>query len=269
MKNKALAILLSFAVAVALWAYVITVVSPESEKTYYDIAVEIPNKNILSERGLMIVSEEPKVTLALKSTRTILKTLNKDNIRVTTSVSNIEKPGTYELTYDIEYPGNIPSNEISSQRGSTDLITVKVENKIKKTVPVVIDNDDTTVPEGYMVDLKNISLDFEGIEISGPESVMTQIEQAVIHVNLKDQTKTIAGEYTFELCDKLGAKVNAEKVTVLNAEKINLMLPIQRVKEIALKLDIKVGGGVTESAVTAVNSKPKIERNFFILPSQS
>ena len=37
MKNKVLAILMSVVVAFGLWMYVITVVSPESEKTYYDI----------------------------------------------------------------------------------------------------------------------------------------------------------------------------------------------------------------------------------------
>ena len=47
MKNKVLAILMSVVVAFGLWMYVITVVSPESEKTYYDIPVVLQNKNIL------------------------------------------------------------------------------------------------------------------------------------------------------------------------------------------------------------------------------
>ena len=54
MKNKFLSLLLAFAVAFGLWLYVITVVSPESEKTYYDIPVVLQNKEILAQRGLMI-----------------------------------------------------------------------------------------------------------------------------------------------------------------------------------------------------------------------
>ena len=86
MKNKPLAFLLSLVVAFGLWLFVITVISPESEKTYYDIPVVIQSKNILSERGLMIVSEEPKVTLELKSNRTILNNLNEANIKDRKSV---------------------------------------------------------------------------------------------------------------------------------------------------------------------------------------
>ena len=44
MKNKILAALLSVAVAFGLWLYVITVVNPESEKTYYEIPVVLQNK---------------------------------------------------------------------------------------------------------------------------------------------------------------------------------------------------------------------------------
>ncbi len=258
MKNKALAILMSFAVALGLWLYVITVVSPESEKDYYDIPVVIQNKNILSERGLMIVSDEPKVTLSLKSDRTILNDLNESNINVITNVANIEKPGTYHLTYNITYPGNIQQGSVSVQSSSTDLITLEVENKIRKTVPVVIDRNDTTVPEGYMADLKNAQLDFTSIEISGPESVVEQIQQAIIDINLTNQTKTLVGEYQYALCDKQGLPVNAEKVTV-NAEKVNLVVTVQRVKEIALKLDLVYGGGATEQTCTVTVDPTQIQ----------
>ena len=98
MKNKILGILLSVVVAFGLWMYVITVVSPESEKTYYEIPVVLQNKNILTERGLMVVSDDPSVTLALKSDRTILNDLNESNINVIVNVANVEKPGTYNLT---------------------------------------------------------------------------------------------------------------------------------------------------------------------------
>ena len=258
MKNKLFAILLSAVVAIGLWFYVITVVNPESEKTYYEIPVVLQNKNILAERGLMVVSEDPKVTLALKSTRTILNDLNESNINVLVNVANIEKPGVHYLTYSISYPGNIPYNEVSVQSSSTDSIMLKVENRIRKTVPVVIDYGDTKVPEGYLADLQNAQLDHTSIEISGPESVISQIEKAVIQVNLADQTNTLVGEYQYALCDQQGQPVNAEKVTV-NAEKVNLIITVERVKEIALKLDVIYGGGATEQTGTVTMDPMQIQ----------
>lgn len=258
MKNKALAFLLSAVVAFGLWLYVITVVSPESEKTYYDIPVVLQNKNILTERGLMIVSDEPNVTLALKSDRTILNDLNESNINVIINLANIEKPGTHSLTYDISYPGNIPHNEISVLSSSTDLITLKVENRIRKTVPVVLDYGETAVPAGYTADKENAELDYTGIEVSGPESVISQIEQAMIQVSLDNQTKTVAGEYQYSLCDKQGRPVNVEMVTA-NTEKVSLMVKVQKVKEIALNLEIIDGGGATAENCTITVDTTQIQ----------
>ena len=258
MQKKVLAVLLSAVVAFGLWLYVITVVSPESEKTYYDIPVVLQNKNILTERGLILVSDEPNVTLALKSDRTILNDLNESNINVIINLANIEKPGTHSLTYSISYPGNIPHNEVTVMSSSTDLITVRVENRIRKTVPVVLDFGDTAVPTGYTADKENAELDYTEIEVVGPESVINQISQAVIKVNLSNQTKTVAGEFQFALCDGQGNPLDVEKVTV-NTEKVSLVVKVEKVKEIDLVLDIIDGGGATKENCTITLDTTKIQ----------
>ena len=67
MKNKILYLLISIIVAIGIWMYVITVVSPESEKTYYNIPVVLNNESVLNDKGLMIVTEKiPTVTLTLR-----------------------------------------------------------------------------------------------------------------------------------------------------------------------------------------------------------
>jgi len=243
MKSKVFAILLSFVVAFSLWFYVITVVSPESEKVYYDIPVVLQNKDILSERGLMVVSDEPKVTLALKSDRTILNDLNESNINVIINLANIDKPGAHNLTYTVSYPGNIPSNAISVQSSSTDLIILEVEKKLSKTVPVEVLHGDSKVPDDYFPG--DVIKEPGEIEISGPESVVSQITQAVIRIDLNNQTKTLSGEYKYSLCNAQGEPVNAEKVTV-NKGNANVTVPIYRTKKVQLDIGIHYGGGATE-----------------------
>lgn len=249
MKNKFLAIILSAVVAFGLWLYVITVVSPESEKTYYDIPVVLQNKEILAERSLMIVSDVPTVTLVLKGNRSVLNDLNEANINVIANVANIEKPGIQNLTYDILYPGNVSQNDVSVQSSSTDLVTVKIENKIKRMIEVEIDYGGTAVPEGFIADLKNAQLDYKGIVVSGPESVMNKVRKAIIHVDLTNQTQTIINEYEYVLCDKDNQPIDARLITT-NAEKVNLTVKIQRVKEIKLVVDVVEGGGATEETST-------------------
>ena len=248
MKNKFWTALLSVVIAFGLWLYVVTVVSPEKEETYYDIPVVLQNEDVLKERGLMITSDTPTVTLKLLGNRSDLINLNEANINVMVNVGNIEKSGTHMLGYTVSYPGNVPINSVTKQQGIPDMISLKVENRVKKTVPVTM-NFKGAVPEGFIADKENAVLDYQAVDISGPESVINLIEQAVVQVDLSNQNKTIAGEFVYTLCNKAGEPVDARLVTT-NVEKINLSVKIQRVKEISLVVDVVDGGGATSGTCT-------------------
>ena len=230
MKSKFLRILLSAVVAFALWCFVIMVEQPESENTYYDIPVVLQYEDVLAERGLMIVSERPTVTLRLSSTRTNLNNLNESNINVIANVASISAPGTHEITYSISYPGNVPDSAVTVKSQSTDMVKLKVEKRVTKRVDIVPVYTGS-VPEGMIADKENAVLDYDYIEVSGPEAVVEQIDQAIIQVDLTDKTETLVGEFAYILCNAAGEPVDAAMVTT-NVETINLTLKIQRVKEI-------------------------------------
>lgn len=248
MKNKIVTFLLALLFACGLWLFVVTVEQPESEATYYDIPVVYQNEDVLAERGLMIVSERPTVTLKLKSTRTNLRNLNEANINILVNLANIRDAKVYSLNYSLSYPGTVPNGEISVVSASTEQISLKVERRITKQVEVVPVYTGS-VPEGMIAHKEEIELDYEYIEVSGPESVMQNVAQAVIQVDLEDQTQTIAGEYIYTLCDEAGEPVDSALLTT-NVEVVNLMLKIQQVKEIELRVKVIAGGGATEQTST-------------------
>lgn len=253
-KDKILAILLSVVVAFGLWLYVITVVSPESEKTYYEIPVYLQNKEILSERGLIVSGEVPTVTLALRGKRSILNSLNESNINVFINVANIETPGVHQLTYSVSYPGNITLNEISVQSSSTDLITLNVEKLLKKQVPVNVKFVGEPLSSVFKCSVEKA---YETIEVSGPESVISQIQKAEIEIDLTDKTEDIQGEYSYTLYDGEGKPVSTEEITT-NIDKVHLHVKIRLVKEIALKVEVIYGGGATEQNCTIVLDREKL-----------
>lgn len=248
MKSKLVTFLLALLFAIGLWVFVVTVEQPESESTYYDIPVSYQNEDVLAERGLMIVSERPTVTLKLKSTRTNLRNLNEANINVLVNLANVRDAKTYSLNYSLSYPGTVPNGEISVVSASTEQISLKVERRITKQVEVVpVYNG--SVPEGMIAHKEEAELDYEFIEVSGPESVMQNLTQAVIYVDLEGQTQTIAGEYAYTLCDIEGNPVDAALLTT-SVENVNLMVKIQQVKEIELRVKVIAGGGATEQTST-------------------
>lgn len=256
MKNKIITLLLALLFSFGLWLFVVTVEQPESENTYYDIPLVLQNEDVLTERGLMIVSERPTVTLKLKSTRTNLRNLNESNINVLVNLSNVTTSGTHKLNYSISYPGNVPSGEISVVSASIEQVTLKVEKRITKPVEV-IPVYTGSVPEGMIAHTEEAELDNETIEVTGPESVMEKITQAMIRVDLEGQTQTIAGEYAYTLCDAEGNPVDSSLLTT-NVEAVNLVLKIQRVKEIELKVKVIEGGGATEATSTITIDPSKI-----------
>lgn len=258
MKSKIITLLLAVLFSCGLWLFVVTVEQPESENTYYDIPVIYQNDGeaLLKDRGLMIVSERPTVTLKLKSTRTNLRNLNESNINIFVSLANITAAGNHKLNYSISYPGNIPSGEVSVVSASMEQISIKVEKRITKPIPVAPVYLGS-VPNGMIAHTEEVELDNETIEVTGPESVMEKITQAVIQVDLEGQTQTIAGEYPYTLCDENGEPVDSALLTT-NVEAVNLMLKIQRVKEIDLKVKVIAGGGATEETSTILIDPAKI-----------
>lgn len=243
MKSKVWQLALSVVIAFALWFYVISVVSPESEETFYDIPVSYQN-DILDERGLMIVSDTPTVTLKLKGNRSDLNELNPSNITILVDLAAIQAPGTQMLKPTVSYPANLPSNAFETLSQTPNLLLLKVENKVKKQVPIQIDYMDTKVPEGYLADKENPVLDVAYVEVSGPESSVSQITTAVVQVDLAEQTESVVGTFEYVLCNEEGEPVDAQMVTT-NVENINLSVKIQRVKEVPLVLELVDGGGAT------------------------
>lgn len=256
MKSKVWQIALSVAVAFALWFYVISTVSPESEETFYDIPVSYQN-DVLDERGLMIVSETPTVTLKLKGNRSDLNELNASNITILVNLAAIQAPGTQMVKYDVSYPANLPSNAFETLSQTPNLLLLKVENKVKKPIPIRIDYMETKVPEGYLADKENPVLDVAYVEVSGPESSVSQITSAVVQVDLTEQTDSVVGTYEYVLCNADGEPVDAQMITT-NVENINLSVKIQRVKEVPLVLDLVDGGGASADTCKVELSKETI-----------
>ena len=242
MKTKIWHISLSLVIAFALWLYVISTVSPESVETFYDIPVSYQN-DVLEERGLMIVSETPTVTLELKGNRSDLNELNANNITILVNLAAIQAPGTQMVAYDVNFPGNIPSNAIERISQSPNILQLKVENKIKKAIPVYLDYVGT-VPDGFVADKDNPVMDTTYVEVSGPESSVQKIHHAAIQVDLSDRVESIVGAFEYVLCDEAGEPVDAQMVTT-NVEEVNLSVKVQRIKEVPLTVNLVEGGGAT------------------------
>lgn len=260
MKNKLITGLISFAIALAIWVYVVTVVSPNSDKTFENVPVITQGEAILMERGLMVTeTDHSTATLHLEGSRIDLNKLNASNITLTMDVSKIDAAGTHNLTYTPTFPGELASNAITVLSKSPGVIKVVVEERISKTVPLEI-KEVGTVAENYMADKENMVQDVESIVVTGPKSSVDQISKALIELNLEGRSESINDTFTYILCDKDDAAVGDEalKMVTVDVSEVNLSLRIVKIQELELTLKIVDGGGATAQNSTITIDPPVI-----------
>jgi hypothetical protein len=248
MKNKLVSAAVALLIAFGMWMYVITEVSPGSEWTYLDVPVKLEGETVLKERKLIITGiSDTNVDLTLSGNRSDLNELNSSNITLKADMTKIYDPGTHKIGYDIIYPGHVAANAFNREKQYPDSITVTVERLETKEVPVNIIYQGKAA-EGYVVRRADVLLDNENIKVTGPASVVAQITQAIVSVDLEGQTESISQDYRFTLCDSEGAGVDSELITV-NTEQVHLDLTIHRKKQVQLVVTVNPGGGATEEDV--------------------
>jgi len=247
MKRKILYWLLSLVIAIGLWVYVVTVISPESEATVPGIPVILSGESVLEERGLMISAKKiPTVTLKLYGNRSDLRKLSSSNIVLVMDVSRISEAGEKELTYTVSYPPEVPSGSVEVLSQTPERISISVMETKSAKVPVELEYVGK-VPAQYVVDKLNLELDYDQISVEGPKEVIERIHHAKVEVDLTGRTETINENFRFTLCDKNGNPVDAEQV-VTNVAQVQLKLTIQMVKKLDLVVKVVAGGGAAEES---------------------
>ena len=257
MKSKLITALISLAIAILVWFYVVTVVSPNSDKYFHNIEVGIQGSKVLEERELMIVSTDiSAVTLHLEGNRVDLNKLSNSNITVDVDVSKIYEAGTYDLKYTTSF-GDLPNSAITVLSKEPGSVKVVVEEKSTKNIPVHIEYSGS-VKENYRAEKDAATLSTESVTISGPKSVIDKITMARIDVNLNGRTESLNERFQITLCDADKQPVDAKSV-VTNVAEVLLSLRVVQFKEVPLVYTVKDGAGATAATTVFELSATSIQ----------
>ncbi len=248
MTRKFLTALLSLVVAFGLWVYVVTVVSPEYQETYRDIPVKFIGESVLEEdRHLMLILEEtPTVTLHLSGNRSDHAKLSSSNITVTVDLSKVYEAGKQSLLYNVSYPGNVSNNAFDVLSREPSGLTVEIVERGVREVPIQVEYTGE-LPEDFIKDKPEMAV--QTIRVEGPRTTVEKISAARIQVPIEGLTQTLTDEFAYTLVDEDGEPVDAKHIKT-NLEAVGLTLPIQRVKEIPLQVNVIYGGGLDAQNTT-------------------
>lgn len=243
MNNKIVRALLSLVIAFGLWVYVISVVNPESEQTYYNVPVVLSGSSILESRGLMLVSDsDVRLDLQLSGNRTDLNQLSKDNITILADLSGITSAGEHTIRYDISYPGSISSG-IKPLNQNSQHITVQVAEWTKKDVPVDVEFIGS-LPVDFTADKQNVVLGHNKVTVSGPKEVIDRIQTASISLDLTDRTQDFSQVSEITFLDENKHPVTELSHVTTNVSHITATLKVSMLKTLDIVVEVIPGGGM-------------------------
>lgn len=248
-KNRLLYFLIALVIAFGLWAYVVTAVSPESEATYYNIPVVLNNESVLKDKGFMVVTEtDPTVTLKLRGNRSDLNSLKNSDITVVADLAKINGIGEQPLSVDVYFTGVPNNNAFEILNQNPNQITLEIARWATKEVDVVPYWIGSVAPN--CIDYRDdIILDREKITITGPKSVVDQITQARVGVDLTGKTETVSESVRFTLCNDKDEPVDASDIRT-NAAEVSYTVKILRTKTLSLVYNVEYVGGATATNTT-------------------
>ena len=249
-RNKLGSFLLALVIALGLWLYVVNYINTTHEQTLYNVPVGLEGKSLLTERGFMILSEDDyRVNITVSGSRQDVSKINASNIQAVADLSKIDEPGEHKLTYNVIFPGDVPTGAVSSQK-DPDRVTVEVARKKTKEIPVIVSYTGD-VPASYIKDTSALELDHSYVEITGPEEVVDRIQRANISIDCRGRTESIYESLRFELQDMYCEPVDAVWITT-NVSEVKVYLPIVMVKQVPLAVTLVDGGGATADTTKLV-----------------
>lgn len=208
--NNWLLKLFSLAVAFLLWLVVMNIDDPEEQLTVYNIPVKLVNTDILADEDMVyeILDKTDVVrSVTITAPKSVKDELSSSDIVAEADFSNLTVTNTVEIRfYSLRY-----NDKITSISGSNEILKLNIEEK--KTKRLVLEVQTTgEVAEGYIIN--DVTSNQNRIEVSGPSSVISQIAEAVVQVDVTDSTSDISTNADVKLYDADGKEIATNRLSM-------------------------------------------------------
>lgn len=206
--------------AVLVWGYVIATQYPEeTPPPFNDMQLALANKPGSETLYIRQISaENVKVTISGAKDKVTLVT--RSAVQPFIDLKSCTKPGTCELKVQLRQP----LDNVSSYVIDPATVQVQLEEVISKQMEVQV-NKIGSVKLGYQQG--DVSLSTTVVNVSGPKSVVEQVDKAQITVNLNDRESSLQGPVDVALLDANGQPVvDDKKVINLNPKAIDVSVPV-------------------------------------------
>lgn len=250
---------LSLIIAIFTWIFVVVVVNPNTEAVVKDIPIQIDLSGTSAERlGLEIVSDEILLAnVTVTGDRTVIGSLDSDDIVVSAVLTGISEPGTYsDIQLQVRKSSVGKSFEIETCSPST--ISLKFDRKTTKTLPVSLELNDLTVADGYM--LEQVITSPTSITVTGPENDVIKVAGCIVRGNVGGEisaSTVITSDII--LIDAEGKEIDNQHLT-LSVDSVDITIPVLKRKTLPVEFTyVNVPEGFDTQSINYMLSNDAIE----------
>lgn len=246
LENKKLNMVISLLIAIALWAFVIGEVNPQATHVYREIPVELVNEEVLTENGMAVYSVSDRViSITLTGTRSEINKVDEKEITASVDLEDAVI-GENQLTIDVKVPDKV---EIETQ--SIESVTVTVEERVSKEVPVEIFYEGTFAGEEEPI---TVEQNLEAVSVSGAATTVDQVAAARAAV----EEGTVTEDTTEVQCDLIAVDANGQRVFNVSLSEESVSITTELVKLKTVPLEVPLEGEDNEDIKRTVTAPDKV-----------
>ena len=245
-------LILSFALAIFLWFYVMGIQDPTISETFYGVSVNVVGEETLYQtNGFTVMNnvESSTVNVRLSGKRSVILKVNPEDIYVEADLSRITKAGTTSLNCSVVPP----DSTLTVENLSNVRVQVDVDALITASIPVKLDYV-TDLTENEILGTTSVSP--EVIRVQGAESELSGISYALVSPE-EAITASYYEDLPFTFVDSSWNPVETSYTTA-NDSRVKVSIPVLEKKTLPLEVHIAEGGGLLRDNVDVEISPNRI-----------
>ncbi|MBE6008006.1 MAG: hypothetical protein E7235_02270 [Lachnospiraceae bacterium] len=226
-------ILLSLAIAFALWVIVINTQNPEDTKQY-SVNMRVENYEMVTTAGYVVTNldeiQNEKIRVTVKGPRMSLDNLSKNpDIVITADMSKIDYsalPGTATISLDYKLPENIDDIRIDSRPKIE--VSLNLERLVTESFKAEV-KPSGVASQGYRMVAQRITP--SDIMVSGAESSVERVKGVAVNVDvtgMAEDTIVTAVPYAYDVAGEIveDVNLNMNEVEIALEAHVTMTLPI-------------------------------------------
>lgn len=246
--SKILYIAAAFICSIILWFYVIGYNSPDYQKVFTGINVEVVGRTeLFDSKGYTVrVDGDYTIDVTVNGKKADVVNLKNSDIVATVDVSALTTEGEQDIAIEINLP-----NGINLVEKSTDFWAVIAEKKTAKTFEIEVTPLNGSWETDYEIDF-TCTPDF--VTVEGPKHLLDRVERAVVLLDLGKIENPTTAKGVITLFDGSDNVIDSDDLK-LSVKDVSVYISLMMTKEVPIRVEFTAGVFSVNDAQITCNPK--------------